>query len=288
MNRLSRVLLTVFTLLAAAPSAAETLVTEVIPLGYRTLEEIIPAIQPLVPPPGSVTGMNNQLVVRTTADNLQAVKDVLSKLDHAPRRLLISVRQGRWEDMRLYLAEATGSYQKKDVRVTADESVRHGRGLNVSVEGDDNRRLKGRVFSNRSQDKEVGIQRIQTVEGREAFIQTGRSVPVADRYYGGWRGRGGSVRYKDVTTGFLVLPRITGDRVTLEINPQRARESLRDGGTFDIQGANTVVSARLGEWVLVGGSEEDPTASGRGTVFSTRRDSNVNNVVLLRVTELPP
>ena len=269
MRYVSRVLFMLLTLLAAAPVAAQTLVTEVIPLGYRTLEEIIPAIQPLVPPPGSVTGMNNQLVVRTTPDNLQAIKDVLSK------------------DMRLYLAETTGSYQKKDVRVTADESVRPGRGLNVSVEGDDNRRLNGRVFSNRSQDNEVGMQRIQTVEGREAFIQTGRSVPVADQYYGGWRGRGGSVRYKDVNTGFLVLPRITGDRVTLEINPQRARESRRDGGKFDIQGANTVVSARLGEWVMVGGSEEDPTASGRGTVFSTRRDSNVNNVILLRVTELP-
>ncbi len=294
MRRLPRLILTLFGLLVATPATAEQLVTEVIPLGYRTLEEIIPTIQPLVPPPGTVTGMNDQLVVRTTPGNLKVIKDVLSKLDHAPRRLVISVRQGRWEDLRLYLTETTGSYQRNDVKVSVGEPVREGRGLNRSVESEDGRSLNSRVWSNRGRDAEVGIQRIQTVEGQEAFIQTGQSVPVADRYYHGWRGRGdgwrsrsGSVRYKDVPTGFYVLPRIKGDRVTLEVSPYSSRESRQGGTKFDFQAANTVVSARLGEWVMVGGSKEDPTFSGEGTTFSTRRDSNVNHAILLKVTELP-
>ena len=157
----------------------------------------------------------------------------------------------------------------------------------MSVDGDDDSRINARVWGNRSQDDEVGIQRVRAVEGQEAFIQTGKSVPVADRYRYGWRGTGGSVRYKDVPTGFYVLPRVNGDRVNLEVSPFSSRESPHGGAKFDYQTANTVVSGRLGEWIAVGGSEEDPTFSGRGTTYSTRRDSNVNKSILLKVTELP-
>ena len=286
MKRLNRVLFALFGLVVASPGWTQELVTEVIPLGYRTLQEMIPVVEPLVPPPGTVTGMNDQLVVRTTPDNIAAIKDVLSKLDSPPRKLVISVRQGRWEDLRMYLAESTGSYRKDDVKISAGEPLREGRGASASVDGDRNSRINARVWSNRSQDDEVGIQRIQAVEGREAFIQTGKSVPVADRYRYGWRGAGGSVRYKDVPTGFYVLPRVKGDRVTLDVSPFSSRQSPHGGAKFDYQTANTVVSGRLGEWILVGGSEEDGTFSGKGTVYSTRRDSNVNKTILLKVTEL--
>ena len=296
MKRLSRIMLALIGLFVAGPGSAAQLVTEVIPLRHRGLEEIIPVVQPLVPAPGTVTGMNNQLVVRTTPDNLQAIKDVLSKLDAPTRRLLISVRQGRWHDLRLYLADNSGSYRNGDTVASAGKSVRVGRGVDSSVEGDGNRRLNSRVYSSRGRDDEVGVQRIQAVEGQEAFVQTGKSVPVADRYYHGWRGssgpgggwRGsGSVRYKDVPTGFYVVPRINGDgTVTLAVGAHSSRESRRSGSKFEFQSANTVVTGRLGEWMLVGGSEDDPTFSGKGTTFSTRRDANINHAIILKVTEL--
>ncbi len=287
MRRATLLMLLFSGLLALNVVWAEQMVTEIIPLKYRMLDEIIPTLQPLVPPPGTVTGMNNQLVVRTTPDNLQAIRDVLAKLDKRPRKLMISVKQGRWEDLRMYLAEVTGSYKKDKVEVTAGNPAREGRGLNVSVEGDDGSRTNARVWSSRGRDDEVGVQRIQVLEGQEAFIQTGQSVPVADRSYGyGWRRPSGSVRYKDVSTGFRVVPVVNDDRVTLQISPHNARESRTDGGKFDYQAASTVVSGRLGEWMVIGGSQDDATSSGRGTVFSTRRDQNINQAILLKVTEM--
>ncbi|MGP1676919.1 MAG: secretin N-terminal domain-containing protein, partial [Burkholderiales bacterium] len=66
---------------------------EVITLKYRSAEQVIPVIRPLLAPGGSVSGMQNQLILRTTSANLKDLKKVLASLDTLPRRLMISVRQ---------------------------------------------------------------------------------------------------------------------------------------------------------------------------------------------------
>jgi len=272
-------------LMATLSAWAESLVTEVIPLHYRPLDEMVRTLRPLVPAPGAVTGLNNQLVVRTTPSNLAEIRGLLARLDHPPRRLMIAVRQGRWEDLRGYLAEATGSVRAGDVTVSTGKEASPGRGVNVGVESDDSQ-ANVRVWSTRGRDDEVGVQRVQTTEGQEAFIQTGQSVPVGERVitYGTVAD---TVRYQDVSTGFYVTARVSGDAVSLEVSPHSARLSPQGGGRIDYQAASTVVSGRLGEWIPLGGSQEDGTSSGRGTVYSTRRDANVNRAILVKVTELP-
>ena len=52
---------------------------EVIPLHNRNADEIIPIIQPLVHEGGTVTGMNNQLIIKTTAANLVEIKQILDR-----------------------------------------------------------------------------------------------------------------------------------------------------------------------------------------------------------------
>ncbi len=53
---------------------------EVIPLQKRMVDEVIQIIRPLVAPGGTVTGMNNQLIIKTTPSNLAEIKQVLRKL----------------------------------------------------------------------------------------------------------------------------------------------------------------------------------------------------------------
>jgi len=274
-------------LLVAALAWAEEMVTETVPLKHRTLDEMVPMLRPLVPPPGTLTGMNDQLVVRTTPSNLQAVRDVVAKVDLPPRRLMIAVKQGSSDELQRFLANATGGIRSGDVEVSASKRARPGRGLNVSVDGDDDSRANARVWSTRDQADRVGVQEVQVLEGREAFISTGQAVPVGQRVYG-FGTVHDSVRYQDVTSGLYVVPRLTGDdRVTLDVNPHSARLSPRGGGRIDFQEANTVVSGRLGEWIMVGGSRENATFSGNAITRSTRRNDNVNQGILLRVTELP-
>ena len=66
---------------------------EQIPLHYRMAEELLPILQPLVPPGSVVTGTGNVLFVRADATTLRQVRDAVASLDRAPRQLLITVGQ---------------------------------------------------------------------------------------------------------------------------------------------------------------------------------------------------
>jgi len=87
-------LLLLFCLPLITIANAQQMVTEVIPLAYRSVSEIIPVVRPLVSPSGTVSGLQGQLVVTATPQQLVQVRKVLSALDKSPVRLLISVRRG--------------------------------------------------------------------------------------------------------------------------------------------------------------------------------------------------
>ncbi len=269
---------------------AEKMVMEVVPLGFRTMEEILPILRSLVPKPGAVTGMQNQLVIRTTSANLKEVKEVLAKLDHPPRRLMISVKRDRRENLWDYGADVTGSIGSGDVTLSSDKTTdqdQHGLILSGKTEGD--HQANARVYGNRTQSDEVGVQKIQTLEGREAFIYTGQAVPLAESNLiisGAGATVHDTISYKNVTSGFYVMPRVHGDRVTLEIHPQSARLSRKGGGIIDVEDAQTVVSGRLGEWLMVGGTSGEETETGSGIIYSTRSGGDSNLAILLKVEEI--
>ena len=99
-----------------------------------------------------------------------------------------------------------------------------------------------------------------------------------------------AVEYRDITSGFYVLPRLAGDRVTLEINPQRdtpARpEQNLPPGSVNVQQASTTVSGRLGEWIEVGGVVQGVASQQTTILGSTRELSSDNRRILLKVEEL--
>src|SRR5688572_17954799 len=90
------------------------MVLEVIPLKYRTAEEIIPILQPMLAREGSVSGLRGQLVVRTTPANLEELRRILASVDVAPRRLQITVAQDVGSDSQRRGAEVSGSLRTDD------------------------------------------------------------------------------------------------------------------------------------------------------------------------------
>lgn len=280
----------VFTLLACGTAAAQTAVLEVIPLNYRTVEQVIPIIEPMLAPGGSISGMRGQLIVRTTPANLEEIRRILASVDTMPRRLLITVRQDADSDSSRRAAEISGSVGSDHARVVVPGSGDRG-GNVVLRDGDD--RLQARVFDSRRAESDRNTQTVQVLEGNTAFIRTGQSVPVPSRQVVRTVVNGrvveqvvDSTEYRDVTTGFHVLPRVHGDRVTLDINPQRDTLNRQIPGAVNVQGMATMVSGRLGEWIEIGGlgqerSSRQATLSGRGagSVAESRR-------VLVRVEEL--
>src|SRR5690242_19982240 len=136
MTRRSLLRLLISALLAPAVSrAAENQVLEVIPLGYRQAEDMIPMLRPLLAPGGTLTGMKNQLIVRTTPSNLAELKQVLAIADAAPRRLMISVRQTSGMDVSRDSASVQGSVGVGDhARVTVPRRPGTGDDPGITVQ----------------------------------------------------------------------------------------------------------------------------------------------------------
>lgn len=257
MLRLARGLLLAVMLAATMGVAAQTTV-EIIPLNYRSSEQVIPVIQPLLGRDSSVSGFQNQLVIRATATELAEIRRVLASIDKAPRRLLITVRQDAGLERERREAEVSGSIGNDNARVTIPGGGSRSGGNVVLRDGDD--RLDARIIDSRQASSDSSTQTLQVLEGSSAFIRVGESRPVPSRQVVRTVINGRivdrvveSTEYRDAATGFSVRPRLQGDIVTLDISPQRDSFDERRRGTVNVQQVTTTVSGRIGEWIDLGG-----------------------------------
>jgi hypothetical protein len=269
---------------------AQAMVLEVIPLKYRTPEQVIPIVQPLLPREASISGIQNQLVVRTTPANLEEIRRLLSQIDTMPRRLIITVRQDADIDAARREAEISGSVGGDRARVTVPGSSDRRGGSVVIREGDDH--VRARVLDTRSVESDRNTQTVQVLEGNSAYISAGRSIPVPRqrvvRSVVGGRVVEQVVEdagYRDVVTGFHVRPRITGDMVTLEVSPQHDTVSRDVPGAINVQRVATTVSGRLGDWIELGGMGQDRAERRTELLGSTSRSGADTRRVLIKVEE---
>lgn len=267
------------------PYAAGTL--EVIQLQHRSAEEVIPILRPFLNDQGVLSGTGYQLIVRTTPDNLAQLRDILKRVDTAPRRLIITVKQN-----------ADGNDNTSEVQVSGNARIGSGTSINAPDQDrdgtsiqyrDTNTRLRTRVISTGSRTADADTQQVQVLEGHEALIQIGQSVPMLERSIttsGGAPAVQDQLAYKDVMRGFHVLPRVNGDQVTLEVSPYHDQLSQEQGGAIDVQRLHTTVSGRLGEWLEIGGSAQQETRQDSGYTHSARTGSRDQHRVLLKVEEV--
>jgi len=257
-----------------AGSAVAQTVVEVIQLRYRQADQVIPVLQPLLGREASISNFQNQLVIRATAAELAQIKGVLASIDMPPRRLLITVRQDSDVSGSRREAELSGSIGNDQARVTVPGSGSREGGNVILRDGDE--RLRARVVDSTQAGSERIGQTVQVLEGYTAFIRAGESRPVRNRQVvrsmvnGQWVDRViETTDYRDATTGFNVRPRLQGDRVTLDIDPQRETFDDQRRGAVNVQRVATTVSGRLGEWISLGGIGEE-RSDDRSGILSTR------------------
>jgi hypothetical protein len=278
--------------IAASVKSAE-LSLEVIELRYRTVEQLLPILQPLVQKPGTVSGMHSSLIVRTTPANLAEIRRVLDAVDRAPRRLMITVRQDADANRSDEGVSVSASIGTPRARVTLPGGDAGDSGAVVQARrGDD--RARARVYSTQSLENDRTTQQVQVIEGSEALIRVGQSVPVPSRSVVR-RVIGGrvveqtvdTVDYRDALTGFLVRPRLAGEVVTLELSPQRDTLGTQGPGSINVQRVSTTVSGRLGEWIEIGGIVSGRAFEASGTAYRTNSAAGDDRRVLVKVDEIP-
>ena len=278
-------------LLSGFPCAhAETMKLEIIPLQNRTTDDVIPIIRPLIAPGGTVAGMNNQLIVKTTPSNLDEIRQILQSIDKAARRLMIYVKQDIDGDNYRREQSVSGRYSNDNVTISGNERPDSNRGVTVTAGDDKGNNVRYRDLSTRSDLEDKNTFQVQAVEGRPAFIQSGVSVPIPNQNTYISHGHvvvQETTEYRDVTSGFYVLPQLNGDRVTLLISPNLSRLNPHQGGVIDVQNVETTAIGRLGEWISIGGLDRNSSSSSSGILSSTRHQNQEQRTVLIKVEEIP-
>ena len=237
---------------------------EVIELRHNLLQDVLPVIRPLMGEGETLTGMHNQLIIKAPPARVRQIRELLTQIDRPPRRLIVTVsKQGNLD--RYSRGHSTAAdINAGDGNVTVNPRGRQRETASAGIESGDSRARIG-VHESASRGGRTVGQHVQVMEGRRAWINAGVQVPVRSRqgyFAGGVPYERRSITYHDVRSGFYVIPRISGEIVTLEILQHDDRPGERPR-TFRTQSTNTMVSGRLGEWINLGGISNAATDSRR-------------------------
>jgi hypothetical protein len=247
-------------LLIALPAYAQYAM-EIVPLRHRTVDQVIPALRPLLEPGGTLAGQANSLIVRTSPANLAELRRALEVIDRPQRRLQILVRFDDRSHASSQGVEAGGRIGNRGARVDV------------------------RAHDSRSSAEERVDQRLQVLEGGRAFIATGQSTGIPQRQViqtpAGVVSQETIVVY-ETATGFEAVPRVSGQTVFLDISPQRETA----GG--QVQRVATTVSGRLGEWFELGGVSGSSARDDRGILSGSRAQGSESRRIWVKVEELRP
>jgi len=244
---------------------------EIIPLQHRLVRDVLPLLQPLLAPEGTLTGEGSQLIVRTTPENLAALKTALTALDVAPIRLRVTVSQSRREDRtgggRVHF-ETTGDAAAADSQALAPE-----------------------VYRTRTHEGLQLLQTVLTMDGQPALIEIGQTTPqpLLLGYVLTPSGPAVSVglNYQSAASGFYVTPSLRGDgvEIALEARLQSPAAQAADGRLS--QQSRTTLSGPLGEWIAAGGTLRTAASDGRGSLSTATGDNSSDYQLWVRVERAP-
>lgn len=225
-------------LLSISLSAFAQTELRVFTLQHHFAKDLYSVITPLVGEDGTVTGMNNQLIVRATPAQLLEIESVIAAMDVPRVNRKITVASNRNQQSTYNNTELSGNVNIGNVTIG---NRQRGQGASIDVTRQQN------------QSSQNSQQFIQVVDGQRAFIQVGTLVPftqdwllITKRYTQLTR----TTDWIEVSTGFAVSPRTIGNQVEVEVTPRIT--NLRSQQSIDFETLTTVVRVNLGEWINIG------------------------------------
>ena len=227
----------------AAPSSNQ----ETIALRYRSAEEIIPLLKPLLGGDAVLTGQGSRLVLAAPDNRRANIKAAITSFDIPLRKLQVTVRFD-------------------DPKSADDQAV-------VSSRSRGNEPIEQRIQVQEGQRAFFHLTQSQVPKNMAVMA---RGVLLVQNPQPG--GAAGS--------GIEVLPRVVGNNVSLEFYAQRSMVSGVVNKNQQTQRIGGTVSARLGEWVEAGGNVLGSAAGARSNTASTLDLRNAERTIYMRVDEI--
>jgi len=252
------------TLLSNSLFAAETII-EVIPLFSRSASEILPLLSPLLEDTDRVIANGSSLLVKTTPERLADIIMFIDKLDTPQNNLIITVIQSRHTT-----AEELNTAARVNLNLPHNDPLRPGG------------RITGHYYQTEDQNSSESTQTIRTLEGNAAHIAVGKTYPIQNvQIYNsgyGYPAVSTTTGLMNATTGFAVTPRLAEQQVILDVSPWS--ETVNTRGQLETRNAQSTIKMNLGEWMELGGIDENSHSSANGNL-STIRQTNPNRLHIL-------
>ena len=254
------VLLQVLVLLLFCGAAWAENQFKIITLQHKFGEDVLPVLQPLAGPGGAISASGNHLFVDVDASRMPIIEQAVAHLDIEGRMFGIRVDRSGEQRSTSSGADVSGRIGN-EIRIERSGPRRSGSGVDVRI---DSRETTTLIRS---------IEYLNLMVGSPAFIAVGQSVPFTEvwisymRRYAQVRQ---AVQYRDIVTGFSVVPRQIGKEVELEITPRIS--SLSGGDVVEFETLKTTVRAVPGTWLNLGGTMQENDEVSRA-ILSGRQGS---------------
>ena len=235
---------------------------KIITLQHRFGEELLPVLQPLAGANGVISASGNNLFVDVDPTRMPVIEQAVARLDVQSRMFGIRVDRSGEHNHTSSGADISGRIGNK-VRIERSGPRRSGSGVDV--------RIDSRETTTRSRSSEY----LNVMEGAPAFIAIGQSIPFTEvwtsylRRYAHVRQ---TVQYRDIVTGFSVVPRAIGNEVELQITPRIS--SLSGGDAIEFETLATTVRATPGTWLNLGGTMQERDEVSRAILSGTQGTSS--------------
>lgn len=226
-------------------------------LEHTTAEALIPVLSQILDDDEAVTGQGMLLIVRADAAKAAQLETLIHKLDKPLAPLLISVRRGIDVVSRNQEIDSDIRYDNRDSAQTA-----------IQIRG-------GLRHSTNDENAE---QSVRSYDGGVVAISTGELVALPTVTL--WRP---GLMYQELSRGFVVRARLAGQQVLLDVD---VRNDHLDSGQINTGNLSTTVTAELGHWTYLSGTESVDRVTGHANAAVYRTRSGTGEAVYIRVDRL--
>lgn len=213
---------------------ADDLITKVINLNYRSANEVVALLKPLLKTGEEITGSGQTLIVKVSPDTLTQLRSVLHSIDVPPVTFNVTIFQGPADWL---------SAQNEDTE----------------------------TISTASKSNQESTQAVNVMSGESAFVSMGEEVPVVTSVGAGfWSGAGVNYQQHQTQRGLLVQPSLAGNQVKLMVKRIRSQENsqMQNSQHFEDQNIATTLMVPLNKWVALGSAENAISGNSNDTSYS--------------------
>jgi type II secretory pathway component GspD/PulD (secretin) len=251
-----KILLTIIALLFFGSSGiaeSGTLQLHIFELSYMKAAEAKELVTPLLTSEGRVSANQNRnvIIVKDTPETIAMIEKLLGELDVRPVMLRVNVSYVDEKGLKSAGLDINWSYRDSLWSVGNIISPNAKDGLSASV------RLDAREIK-KQKHAEQTLLMMSNTEGR---ISSGVSIPYRDWFYRYSNKRGhrmDRVHFKDVNTGFVVVPTVgvEGESIRVRITPELSYLNNGGRGMIEFRELSTIVNVVDGVPVVIGSGSD--------------------------------